>query len=386
MLPSAKGNPFRTVRMSHFRFRIFGLSILFGFRLNFDQCSVSSMPPSRFGSPRLPTSLSLQSFRLCSSSSPPFGPPPSIPNSTLHPTPPPPTTTVTPPPPPPTLVCSGFLTLTPLLLPAYSPYSYSSGFYGKPSYAFVSPYTGYGGLSGYEGPAYGLNSYWQPAVAYPPYQSGGAGLYPSSYGFGGALGSFSRFISSPFPIFPGSGAFAAIDPRSVPCWPVLANVPLAVPPALCVPNPADSAVPAPPTTPPASGVCPPPPTIPLRFSLPPPPSAPLFRPTMANPLWVLPPQLAGRAVTRTFTDAHSGQPRGFVSRCPTTCSTTAGPVAVSVPPPALDPSLVPDLALNFRRRHLARVFRQPLARASRRRILLAALGHPSVMPGVSQVN
>ena len=39
--------------------------------------------------------------------------------------------------------------------------------YGKPSYAYLNGY-GYGGLSGYEGPPYGRNIYWQPGVAYPP--------------------------------------------------------------------------------------------------------------------------------------------------------------------------------------------------------------------------
>ncbi|KAI1705030.1 shK domain-like domain-containing protein [Ditylenchus destructor] len=39
--------------------------------------------------------------------------------------------------------------------------------YGKPSYAYLNTYGGYG-LSGYEGPYGGRTPYWQPGVAYPP--------------------------------------------------------------------------------------------------------------------------------------------------------------------------------------------------------------------------
>jgi hypothetical protein len=48
------------------------------------------------------------------------------------------------------------------------------GFYGKPSYSFMNPYGAYA-LSGYEGPPYGMNNYWQPGAAYPPYYQGGGG-------------------------------------------------------------------------------------------------------------------------------------------------------------------------------------------------------------------
>lgn len=51
------------------------------------------------------------------------------------------------------------------------------GGYGKPSYAFYNPYGGYG-VSGYEGPYGGITPYWQPGIAYPPYN----GYGPSSNG------------------------------------------------------------------------------------------------------------------------------------------------------------------------------------------------------------
>ncbi|CAK5047516.1 unnamed protein product [Meloidogyne enterolobii] len=52
-----------------------------------------------------------------------------------------------------------------------SPFSSFSP-YGKSSYFYLTPYGNYG-QSGYEGPPFGINSYWQPGIA-----------YPSGYGYG----------------------------------------------------------------------------------------------------------------------------------------------------------------------------------------------------------
>ncbi|KAL3082171.1 hypothetical protein niasHT_037809 [Heterodera trifolii] len=85
----------------------------------------------------------------------------------------------------------------------YPPYSTgvgASSFYGgKPSYAYVSPYSGgyAAGISAYEGPSYGTNTYWQPGIAVPPYGATG-------YGNGG-LGAYGAGVGGPFPYGGGAG-------------------------------------------------------------------------------------------------------------------------------------------------------------------------------------